>query len=167
MATVIGHGGDVTEAKPEVGLRASFEIARFQLRAAALSPEVGGRIEDAYAYAWDVGIYPVFHDLVEYHRPFAACFTIAREPLTELMVFFDEMWLEDRAPDFYELEQKIKGRFSKEWDRDMLIRALRYAWLSRRFDSRFYANLRRPGRHPTEAALVDEPFDRDYQITFP
>lgn len=144
-----------------------FELTRFQIRGAALTPGQAERIDDAYVLAWELGIYPLFHEHIRLHRPFERQFDVPRERLLSLMQRLDELWLDDRVPDFYELESLAKDGGPFEWTRDGLISALRYAFLSGRFDARLYAAIRTPGRHPIEANSIDAPFDRASELTLP
>ena len=144
---------------------ALFEIARFQLVVAALTPGPSERLEDAYVYAWDVGVFPLFDDWGRLHLPFAEHFLVDEPMMRELMTFLDQRWSEGHVPSFYELETHYDVRGNSKWDRSGLIHALRYAFLSGRFDEGFYATLRKRGDHPAEAAGIADPFDRSSELS--
>jgi len=147
---------------------ALYALARFQLRTAAFTAGASEHIEDAYAFAWENQVYPLFHDGAQLHEPYAEYFLVKREPFRQLMLELDQAWLEDRVPSFYELEDQQDVRSgSSDWSRGALIAALRYAYLSHRFDARFYDAVRSPGRHPIEASAIDDDFDRNAEITLP
>lgn len=48
----------------------------------AVNPEMGGRIDDAYVYAWDSDLYPIFHEGAPWHQPFEEDFRVTKEMMT-------------------------------------------------------------------------------------
>lgn len=50
-----------------------FQLTRFNLLTAAMAAgAVGASLTDAYVYAWDVGVYPLFDNGAHAHEPFAS-----------------------------------------------------------------------------------------------
>lgn len=143
---------------------ALFEVARFQVIAAALTPGPAERLEDAYVYAWNVGLFPLFDDWARLHASFEEHFSIGKEMMRELMKFLDQSWSDGRVPSFYELETHYDVRGGGPWARAGLIHAVRYAFLSGRFDSAFYETIKRRGDHPVEANGIADPFDRSSEL---
>ncbi|WP_374380103.1 hypothetical protein [Dongia sp.] len=157
----------------EVGLettttRQVFLAAKLQLMAAGLTPGPRERISDAYLYAWDEEVYPLFHDAADWHKPFDTSFRVTREMLSELTSYLDDLWIKGKKiPSFYDLEGHYGVRHGQtEWDRHALISALRYTWLSHSFDEAFWKAILAPMDHPSEAACITSPFDRDEDVFF-
>lgn len=147
---------------------ALFELARFQLKAAALSPGTAERMDDAYVFAWDAGIYPIFHQGERLHEVFAAHFEVTDGQMRDLMTMLDEAWMGKTPMTFDELERQAGSREDDgNWTRSNLVSAVRYAFLSRRFDAELYQALLRPGGHPLEASSLNEPYDREFDLTLP
>ena len=145
---------------------AMFELTRFQLLSAALTPGPAERIDDAYVYAWDIGVYPLFHEWARLHQPFSEQFAVAEAPFRDLMTFLDDRWSKSETQSFYELERHYDTRGAGIWDRSALIHALRYTRLAGRFDAGFFAALCRPGDHPVEASVILESYERANELGF-
>lgn len=147
--------------------RALYEMARFQVLSAAMTEGPGDHLHDAYVFAWETGIYPYFDDVISLHKPFEAEFAVGSQQMRDLFTMLDEHWLARTVPTFWELEDRFNVRDGGgPWERGTLIYALRYARLSRRFDDAFFAALLKPQQHPTEASLIDGPFDRNSDLGF-
>lgn len=145
---------------------ALFEATRFQVLCAALLPGAGDRLNDAYVYAWETGVYPLYHD-DRLAAPFAAHFRVSREKVESLMKYLDREWLNKNTYTFYELEDHFGVRYSDaEWDRYGLISALRYAHLSGNFDAAFWNTLLEAMKHPSEASVICYPFNRERDVYF-
>jgi hypothetical protein len=157
----------------EIGLettttRQVFLSTKFQIMTAALTPGPRERIADAYLYAWDEEVYPLFHDGSEWHKPFESSFRISKEMVSELSTYLDDLWINRRKiPSFYDLEDHYGVRSGRtEWDRHGLLVALRYMRLSRGFDEDFWNAILEPMKHPSEASSIGRPFNRDEDIYF-
>lgn len=144
---------------------ALFQLVRFQLAAAALTPGPDQQVDDAYVYAWDAGVFPLFHEWARLHQPFAECFTIGHDMMRELMTFLDDRWGKGIAPDFHEIEASFSEREPKIWDRSRLIKALRYTFLSDRFDKTLFDALRGFEQKPFDASGITRKFDRMTDIS--
>lgn len=145
--------------------RQLFEIMRFQILTAAMKPETQDRLTDAYVYAWETRVFPLFNEGAEWHRPFAAHFVVRAEQVGELSQFLDERWTARYFPTFYELEEHYGLRSGRSvWQRANLIRACRYLKLSSLFDQGFWECLVAPTEHPAEAAHITAPFDRTRDV---
>ena len=143
---------------------ALFQLARFQVRAAALTAGPAALLDDAYVFAWDVGIFPIFHD-DGLHLSFREGFAASSDMMNGLMSRLDEHWLAQSPPTFNALEREMAARDAADpWPRDMLIHAVRYAFLMNRFDDRLYTGLLKPGDHPTEAGEIMSSYDRELEI---
>lgn len=153
-------------ALSQTASQAEFELARLQIKAIALTPGAGNRISDGYLYAWDRGVYPIFHS-DELIKPFAAYFPVSKEALSKLLRFLDEQMLKDRLYTFYQLEDYFRIRHGdSEWDRSTLIGAFRYMFLTKNFERKFWDTLLTPMEHPSEARSIIGKFDRDEDIYF-
>jgi antitoxin MazE len=139
-----------------------YEMARFQVLTAALTPGVEDRLPDSYVFAWDHGVYPFSNADAgaNLHEPFEPYFRVGKERAEELSKFLDDRWLAKKVPTFYELEDHFEVRLGRSgWDRGMLISACRYMHLCDLFDAAFWKKLLAPGQHPTEASTVVRKFN--------
>lgn len=133
-----------------------FQMARFNLLVAARS---GQPLADAYVYAWDRGVYPLFHDGAHLHQPFASHFSVSKDMVHELSTYLDNRDLANDVPSFYELEDYYDVRSSRTvWDRMSLIVVCRYMFLDRRFGEKFWSTLLRGSDHPAEAKSINSDF---------
>jgi hypothetical protein len=138
-----------------------FAIMRFQILTTALSSELGERLTDAYVYAWDARVYPLFNHGPDWHGPFADCFEVSKAMLDELSKYLDEAWRDGKVPSFYQLEERYRIREGGgEWDRGKLIHACRYMRLQGLFDDAFWKRILEPTNHPTEASMITDKFSR-------
>lgn len=146
--------------------KANFELVRFQIKAAALTPGVSDRIADAYVYAWDASIYPLLHH-DELSLQFESHFLVSKELAEELLLSLDKDWLNEKLYTFYELEDHLGLRYGKtDWDRSKLIHTLRYVYLTKAFDDKFWSKLLEPTNHPTEARIITSDFSKSEDIYF-
>ncbi|HVJ33167.1 MAG TPA: ribbon-helix-helix domain-containing protein [Terriglobia bacterium] len=148
--------------------RQVFLATKFQIMTAALTPGPRQRIADAYLYAWDAEVYPLFDDGAEWHKPFETSFSVSKEMVSELSKYLDELWINGKdIPSFYDLEDHYGVRHGRtEWDRHGLLVALRYMWLKRLFDEPFWNAILKPMEHPSEASSITSQFNRDEDIYF-
>lgn len=147
-----------------------YTLMKFNILSMALHPEMGDRLDDAYVYAWDSDVYPIFHEGAPWHQAFEDDFHVSREMMSELARRLDKAWDggQGTAPTFYELESLYDARHGNtEWDRSSLIGAMRYMALSRgRFDQKFFAEVTRDAGAPSEANSLADPFNRNNDIYF-
>jgi hypothetical protein len=142
-----------------------FHVTRFTVLCAAMTPGPKERISDAYAYAWQAGVYPEFNDTVRLHRPFAEQFDVPRDMVKELAKFLDDRWLKKEVPSFYELEDYYDVRSGRGfWDRLKLVHTCRYMFLNHMFNEECWDSLMVRGHHPTEATSIITKFDRARDI---
>ena len=146
-----------------------FQIARFNLLAAALTEGPGSRISDAMVYAWDREIYPIYHSS-ELADSFEDEFAVDKDNFNDLLKYLDEKWDLGRGKplSFYQMEDdwgvRRGGCF---WDRYKLIHCLRYIYLSdQSFDSKFFNNFIADAGAPSEANYFMTKFDRHSDIFF-
>lgn len=143
-----------------------FLIMQFQLLSVARQAGTRDSITDASVFAWLYEIYP-FHDSAQEHwaKPFATHFSISPSMMEELAGFLDGLWLNRKTITFYELEDHYQVRQGRtKWDRAKLINACRYMFLEDMFGAEFWEGLLAPVEHPTEAKIINLPFDRDKDI---
>ncbi len=142
-----------------------FELARFNVVCAALTPGPAERLDDAYVYAWSRGIFPLFHEGWDLHKPFAARFGIDAAHVTDLMGFLDVGWSTGAPPTLGDLERRYDARAGGVWSRDRLLDALRYAFLAGRFDEPFFDAICHPGGRSREVGAVFLRLDRPNELT--
>lgn len=146
--------------------KAEFEIIRFQILQAGLTAGTSARLNDAYLYAWDSGVYPMFHD-DRLAKEFDTHFRVNREKIEALITFLDKEWLNGKLYNFYELEDYFNVRYgSSDWERYTLIYALKYAYLYGAFDEKFWEKMVEPMKHPSEAGSITSKFIREEDIYF-
>jgi len=134
---------------------------KLQIVAAALVPGAGSNISDAYLYAWANDVYPIMHNSMGWHKPFASSFSVSSEMMDDLSQLLDENWREDKPLSFYKLEDYFELRLGKsDWSRASLIEACRYMYLEEAFDQDFWKRVLKKGDHPVEAGSIARKFDR-------
>lgn len=145
-------------------------LMKFNIMTMAVHSELRERIDDAYVYAWDSDVYPIFHSGAPWHEPFEEDFRVTKEMMGELSRRLDKAWNGGQgiAPTFYELEDIYGARHGETtWDRSDLIGAMRYMALCRgRFDRKFFEQVTRDSGAPSEANSFADPFNRDSDIYF-
>ncbi len=147
--------------------RQLFEIARFNVLAASLAEGAGGRLPDAYVYAWEDRVYPRHDQGSTLHEPFGNYFNVTEKLGDELATFLDDRWTKKKVPTFYELEDHFEVRLRRnEWDRGKLISACRYMFLHDLFDAAFWKMLLKPTQHPSAAASIMRKFERKNAVWF-
>lgn len=139
-----------------------FQLARFNVLAAAKTKGFDQALSPAYIYAWEEGVYPIFQQMGGLHKPFASHFRVTEQMMDELSKFLDDRWLAKEVPSFYQLEDHYKVRSGRTaWDRVSLLIACRYMFLDRAFDEDFWKSLLRESDHPTEAKSIIRKFSVD------
>jgi hypothetical protein len=117
-------------------------------------------IQNAYAYAWHVGVYPLFNEAAGLHQPFAEQFDVPPNRVEELAKLLDGRWLDKSVPSFYQLESHYDVRGGHGfWDRIKLMHACRYMFLNDMFDGTFWGALLARSDHPVEAQSITRKFD--------
>lgn len=153
-------------ALPSDSSAAIFQLVRFNVLSAGLTEGTSQKISDAYLYAWDESVYPIFHD-DKLASTVATHFRVGKELMQSLIKFLDSEWLNKKVYSFYDLEDRFGSRYDNtEWDRGSLIIALRYAYLSQKFDTSFWQKLIGPTKHPLEASSITREFIRTQDIYF-
>lgn len=139
-----------------------FQMARFSVLSTAKLSSQDPVLSDDYVYAWDHGVFPMFHEGARLHLPFAAQFAVTKTMLDELSKYLDDRRQAREVPTFYQLEDYYNVRSGRsEWDRSKLISACRYMFLNDLFDKPFWTGLLKSSDHPTEAKSIVRPFDRN------
>lgn len=138
-----------------------FELVRAQILSAGLLPEPTSLVSDAYLYAWQYKIYPFFSDEGP-HKVFNREFDISEIEMDNLTQYLDDLWLADKTPTFYEVEDHYNPltNSASNWTRTKLLLACRYLYLFGSFDDAFWKTILTPMRHPTEASSITRAFDR-------
>ena len=136
---------------------------KFNILKMKVDDKTSNLITDAYAYAWDNNIYPLFDEGAPWHKCYEGYFNVSEIMITELSKYLDENWLNKKLFSFYDLEDHYNLRHSPEsgWDRFKLIHSLRYMYLSDLFDKSFWDKMLESGNHPTEAASICSKFHED------
>ena len=139
--------------------KALFLMQKYMILSTKLNPQTTELIPDAYAYAWDVGLYPIFSN-GEWHEPVKDYFDVSEEKTFRVIKYIDEAWLKRKYYSFYELEDRFLHA-EKEFDIDRwdLIRILRYTFLCKKFDDILWEKLLEGADHPSEAKGVTDKFD--------
>ncbi|MDX1366807.1 hypothetical protein [Pseudomonas sp.] len=141
---------------------ANFQLMRFNILSTSLANQESSPFSSAYIYAWDAGVYPLFNDGADWHKPFNAQFKVTESEIDELSKLLDENWLAKKPITFYELEDHfdVKGTSytNSNWERWKLITACRYMYLQELFDTDFWASLVENGKCPSEALSICRPF---------
>lgn len=139
--------------------KALFSIQKYMILSTKLNPQTAEQISDAYAYAWDVGIYPIFSNS-EWHEAVKEYFDVSEEKSFRVVKYIDEAWLKKEYYHFYDLEDRfmhVENKFDIDrWD---LIRILRYTYLCKKFDDILWMKLLEGANHPVEAKGITEKFD--------
>ncbi|EID4334154.1 TPA: hypothetical protein ACMDO2_004476 [Vibrio parahaemolyticus] len=141
----------------EALLKALFVQQRLQLIQIKLDhPHL---IPNSYIFAWIEGVYPIFHD-GDYsvpdkpHENFTSHFITSKSFAWDVIKHLDELWLSDKCPTFYELEDSFGGREV----RSELIAICRYAYLDGKFDNKLWSALLAKMSHPSEAGFITDSF---------
>ena len=134
---------------------ALFSILKFLMLSTKLNPQTTDQISPAYAYAWSTGVYPVL-STVSLHEPVEDFFDVSKEKCKRVVEYLTAEELEHRCHSFYALE-----RHFEPWgiNRLNLICILRYLFLSGRLHDDFLSKLLGPNESPTEASMINKPFD--------
>ena len=141
---------------------ALFQLMRFNILSTAANGGESCSIHHAYVYAWQFGVYPLFHDSSQWHKPFQGQFAVSKDEVDELTKFLDDAWMEKKPISFYEVETAFgvhgSARSSSNWERWKLIRACRYLFLcGNSFDKDFWEALLKNGECPSEALSLARP----------
>jgi hypothetical protein len=140
-------------------LKALYETKRQQLIIAWNTPAVE-KIENAYVYAYERRICPIFHIDQDEDDPFVDVYKIPRNFVEEVIEYADSLWIgvnKDLSQlTFYKMENKFKGK----GNRSDLIAVFRYAFLNHNFDEEFFKALR--SDCPTEAHNINRPLEDVY-----
>lgn len=133
---------------------------------------------DSYLYAWYNGVYPINEDsdgsvLKRPHEVYEEFFRVSKLKVDMLSEYLSTKCDENGVPTFYELEDEFgvssssTGQYGGyEWSRSDLLKVCRYLYLDGSFDTSFWQTLITPFQHPSEAASICRPFDREADIYF-
>jgi len=145
----------------DLSARQAYMTMKLQIVATAIGRGSGSSISDAYLYAWANDVYPIMHDNFEWHKPFAAMFSVSPQMIDDLAQLLDERWREEKPLSFYKLEDYFELRLGKsDWNRATLMQACRYLYLEEAFDQDFWKRVLKRGDHPVEAGSITRKFDR-------
>lgn len=142
-----------------------FELARFQILAAAAESQNLNGFSPSYVYAWDRRIFPLHDHGGGMPDVFADGFRVSKDRMEELASFLDDRWLEKSNLTFYQLEDHYKVRRSGAiWDRSELISACRYFYLCELMDTNFWHALLTPMQYPSEAGGICMPSENIFPL---
>ncbi|WP_052484805.1 MULTISPECIES: hypothetical protein [Pseudomonas] len=137
-----------------------YNLQRFQILSLYKQTPELFEASPAYAFAWDRGVFPIIHEQVTWHEPYAAVFQIDRDKVDQLSEFLDDLWSEGKTISFYELEDHYELRGPNPgWDRADLIGACRYLRLCELFDDSFWSAVVENMKCPGEAKSIIRPFN--------
>lgn len=135
-----------------------FNIQKLEILKAKCNLQTKNVISDAYAYAWSVGVYPLY-DNFDYNVDLKEYFTITEEKTSFVLNYLDNEWQNKNYYTFYELEDYFDVLGSGKYSRNDLISILRYAYLHKKFDKTFWDKLFSESDNPCEAESIISPFD--------
>jgi hypothetical protein len=137
-----------------------FQLTRFNVLTAARTASSAQAISDAYLFAWDNGVFPLF-DRTPLHEPFASHFAISRDMVEELSKDLEDHWDAKTVPSFYKMESLYGVRSGRtKWDRMRLILVCRYMFLHGIFDQGVWDAILVGSDHPSEAKSITRKFNR-------
>lgn len=138
-----------------------FNIQKFHLLSLYVS-DSQRNVTDAYAFAWDAGVYPIANEAAPWHKPYGSCFAVGEKQIAQLATFLEERWLAKTPISFYELEDHygISGsaRPGPQWERSTLVSACRYLWLEGWFDQEFWNGMVGHTDCPSESHCIRSAF---------
>jgi hypothetical protein len=142
----------------EIG-RTIFNLQRLQILQIKCNPQTARLINNDYAYAWQVKMFPLLSD-GKLHEDLEKYFTITKKQVEIITKRADSEWLEKRLYNFYEYESyfEVRGMPVENIDRWTLICVFRYMYLQGCFDDKFWEKLLEPTEHPMEAASIIRKF---------
>jgi hypothetical protein len=141
---------------------ALFQIMRFNILNSGLSGIENSPFSPEYLYAWVSGVFPVFDECADWHKPFSKQFDVSEEEILELKDFLLSKWEEKTPICFYELESHYgvsASRSSSNWNRVKLIHSCRYMYLNEMFDDSFWESLVENTKCPAEALHLCRPME--------
>ncbi len=127
---------------------------------------------DAYLYAWEASVYPLFSDTDGSvpsmpHEPYSDFFKIPKQKVKFLLKRFDDACDKEENLTFYKLEDELSIRSGTTgWERTDLLHICRYFYLEKSFNNNFWNILITPKEHPIEAESINRNFDRNQDIYF-
>jgi len=119
-------------------------------------------ISNADAYAWSVGLYPLFGKGT-WHDPVKDFFDISEEKVFRVIKYLDDEWMQP-TPQYHTFYKILRHFTSEEKDLEIdkwdLICILRYTHLCGDcFDENFWKELLKNDEHPIEAKHITKDFD--------
>ncbi|CAM3511019.1 hypothetical protein [Parendozoicomonas haliclonae] len=139
-----------------------FLNQKFNILALKANVNTTATIGADYAYAWSEGVYPLFDEGLDWHKPYGEFFDVTEEMMDELSKLLDDHWMSNKPITFYELEDHYKVRQgTTHWDRPRLIHACRYMFLCSSFSEAFWATLCENGKCPSEAHSIPREFSSE------
>ncbi len=128
---------------------------------------------DAYVFAWESGVYPLFEDgdgslRNKPHEIYEEFFTVRRSSVQKIMNRLGDAMGNKEQLTFYALESElgISSVSSGEIDRSDLIDICRYFYLNRRFNKELWSSLLEAGQHPGEAGYITGDLNRESDLCF-
>jgi hypothetical protein len=134
-----------------------FNLQKFEILKTKKDPQTKDLISDAYAYAWSVGLFPLF-DNFDYSIDLKEYFPITEEKISNVLNYIDSEKKKKNYFTFYQLEDHFDVLGSGQYSRYDLICILRYAYLHNRFNG-IWDTLVRRGDSPCEAEEIIAPFE--------
>jgi metal-responsive CopG/Arc/MetJ family transcriptional regulator len=145
--------------------RALFAITKLQVYSIATSDKEKKVVSNAYLYAWKHGIFPHLQTHTNVHAPFDDCFAVSKQMIEELVGYLNKCWMKKEVTNFYDLEDRYGVYIGDgDWDRSLLIDAIRYIRLSNTFTEEFWVEFMRGHNHPSEASSMVDDCDDDERL---
>jgi hypothetical protein len=117
-------------------LTALYHLHRYQIILNMKNADGIYQLPVAYLYSVAHNIFPYFHTswCSEDDDPYQDCYTLKKDLVTEVIEYMDELYTNSKSiPTFYNLE----SRYTREL-RCELVGILRYCYLHKVFDDKFY-----------------------------
>ena len=128
----------ISEGLNSTQLYALFAATKLHVYSIAMSHRGKEVVSNAYLYAWKHGIFPHLQSYTEIHAPFSDYFAVSKQMIEELVGYLDKCWRSKEIPNFDDLEDRYGVHEGDgDWNRSLLIDAIRYIRLSDKFADEF------------------------------
>lgn len=153
----------ISEGLNSTQLYALFAATKLHVYSIAMSHRGKEVVSNAYLYAWKHGIFPHLQSYTEIHAPFSDYFAVSKQMIEELVGYLDKCWRSKEIPNFDDLEDRYGVHEGDgDWNRSLLIDAIRYIRLSDKFADEFWEEFMNNHKHPVEASgMIDDCDDNE------
>jgi hypothetical protein len=145
----------------------AFTLMRAHMLTIGYNPQTKNQVTDSYLFAWQESVYPLFHQDISWHKPFADHFDVGAKHLEGLWRFLDAKCRCNELVTFYDLEETYHAKgYPAFWTRERLVKACRYMHLRDVFNAELWEGLLALGGHPSEASRIDMPMQRKEELVW-